>query len=189
MTEAAIHDCAAGCGATIPDPPATFPRTPATLYCSDDCRRQAGKAALKRSYRRHRARRIADTQAWQASHYDRYRANTKRSQVANPEREAIASRKSRLKLRFGLELSDYEAMLEEQGGRCAICREPERRLNRRGAPKALSIDHDHETGEVRGLLCQDCNHALGWLERFSREPGWQFAAMAYLTLDKPQEVS
>jgi hypothetical protein len=59
--------------------------------------------------------------------------------------------------RFGLTLEDYNRMLEEQGGRCAICgREPN--------GQQLSVDHDHETNEVRGLLCQPCNLALGHLE-------------------------
>lgn len=47
-------------------------------------------------------------------------------------------------------------MHEQQHGLCAICRMPERRTDR-----PLSVDHDHETNIVRGLLCDDCNNLLG----------------------------
>jgi hypothetical protein len=54
----------------------------------------------------------------------------------------------------GLTVDQYQAMVKEQGGLCAICG---------GAMKRICIDHDHETGAVRGLLCHNCNVALGHL--------------------------
>lgn len=61
--------------------------------------------------------------------------------------------------RYGITVEEYAEMLAGQGGHCAICpRTPEEN------GKLLSVDHDHETGEVRGLLCQPCNLALGHLE-------------------------
>jgi hypothetical protein len=49
-----------------------------------------------------------------------------------------------------------------QRGRCYICGEPEkRRKDKTGVIRRLSIDHDHETGKVRGLLCANCNNMLG----------------------------
>jgi hypothetical protein len=61
-------------------------------------------------------------------------------------------------------VADYNALLAEQKGVCAICRNPELRRGNHGKAKRLSVDHDHETGKVRGLLCQDCNTALGLLK-------------------------
>jgi hypothetical protein len=55
---------------------------------------------------------------------------------------------------------DYEKMLEEQGELCAICGRKET-ATRNGKVKRLSIDHDHRTRRVRGLLCQSCNTAIG----------------------------
>ena len=58
---------------------------------------------------------------------------------------------------YGITLEDYAAMLKKQDGKCAICgaRTP-------GSGKKMwSIDHDHATGEVRGLLCGTCNTGLG----------------------------
>lgn len=64
--------------------------------------------------------------------------------------------KSHLKRTFGLTVEEYNEMLSEQGGVCAICGGTD---NRR-----LSVDHDHETGTIRGLLCAGCNGALHVLE-------------------------
>lgn len=59
--------------------------------------------------------------------------------------------------KFGLTPEDYERMLAEQGGVCPICLAPPT------ANKRLAVDHCHRTGIVRGLLCGDCNAALGFL--------------------------
>lgn len=59
---------------------------------------------------------------------------------------------------YGITESDYLAMLEAQGGTCAICHQAERIPGR-----SLAIDHDHETGRVRGLLCASCNRGIGML--------------------------
>jgi len=56
---------------------------------------------------------------------------------------------------YGLPREDYTALLERQGGRCAICRE------RATGQLALAADHDHATGAIRGLLCSRCNNGLG----------------------------
>jgi hypothetical protein len=63
--------------------------------------------------------------------------------------------------KFGITLSDYERMLSEQGGRCAICPTPHDT-----APwRSLQVDHCHATGKVRGLLCRTCNTGLGHYEK------------------------
>ena len=67
-------------------------------------------------------------------------------------------RKSRLQ-KFGLTENEYAKMVEEQNGVCAICAgPPDTRW------KKLAVDHCHETGKVRGLLCMVCNTMLGRLE-------------------------
>ena len=66
-------------------------------------------------------------------------------------------RKSYLKRTYGLTMEAYNSMLEGQDGVCAICQcEPEYGKN-------LHVDHDHNTGKIRGLLCIKCNRALGLL--------------------------
>ncbi len=62
--------------------------------------------------------------------------------------------------RFGLSPEEYQLLLEKQDGRCAICdRTPEEVDDGR----MLAVDHDHETGEIRGLLCRPCNTGIGQL--------------------------
>lgn len=63
---------------------------------------------------------------------------------------------------LGITLEDYERLLEEQGGVCAICKQPETQT-RHGRIKELAVDHDHTTGLVRALLCHACNVAIGYL--------------------------
>lgn len=58
----------------------------------------------------------------------------------------------------GFSQEEYERMLALQGGVCAICAGPPIGKTR------LSIDHDHKTNQVRGLLCDPCNRALGYFQ-------------------------
>ena len=67
-----------------------------------------------------------------------------------------------LKYAHGLSLEDYAVKLTEQGGVCASCGLPETKTNQFGVV-ALAVDHDHDTGRIRGLLCMKCNRALGLL--------------------------
>ena len=59
------------------------------------------------------------------------------------------------KLRYGLSRADFDTLLEKQGGACAVCKKAD--WNGRGP----MVDHNHETGKVRGLLCVKCNVSVG----------------------------
>lgn len=61
-----------------------------------------------------------------------------------------------LKKNFGIDLDEYNAMYARQRGCCDICGKHSTEQNR-----ALAVDHDHKTGELRSLLCDHCNHGLG----------------------------
>jgi hypothetical protein len=61
-----------------------------------------------------------------------------------------------LKIKFGISKSDYNLMLKKQNGVCLICQKKDTRR--------LSVDHDHNTGEIRGLLCTKCNAVLGQVD-------------------------
>lgn len=76
------------------------------------------------------------------------------------EPPTMKHRRHNLKRNYGMTQSDYEAMVAAQNGECAICR---RLPSGRGRYARLVIDHDHETGAVRGLLCNKCNAAIGML--------------------------
>ncbi len=67
-----------------------------------------------------------------------------------------------LERRHGLTLEMYEQMLMDQGGVCAGCKLPPEEANRtQAANRRLAVDHDHRDGHVRGLLCHNCNLAVG----------------------------
>jgi Recombination endonuclease VII. len=77
---------------------------------------------------------------------------------------------ARLMTRYGITQEEYEAKHDEQNGLCAICHKPCKTGQR------LVVDHNHETGENRGLLCKSCNLHLGVLEKQL----WVERATAYL---------
>jgi len=74
-----------------------------------------------------------------------YRRNMKNSN---------ARYKRHLKSRYGITVAEYNEMLLSQGGRCKICEQE-------CSSGTLSVDHDHVTDEIRGLLCRKCNAGLG----------------------------
>lgn len=88
---------------------------------------------------------------WRLANPDAERAIGRRYRTRHPQRAR------ELKLaRMGLGVDGYEAMLAAQRGRCAICDG-----GPSGAQRILVVDHDHDTGKVRGLLCDLCNKGLG----------------------------
>lgn len=100
----------------------------------------------------------------------------KRNRIRHPEkqRQAVAkwaatktkeyhslrARKSQLKLSYGLTIDEYDTMLLEQNSSCAICET----TTPTGKWKVFAVDHDHTTGDVRGLLCNECNRGIGLLK-------------------------
>lgn len=91
-----------------------------------------------------------------ASNPEARRASMARWRRDNPARYAEARRRYKLRT-YGLDVEAYEALLVLQGGRCAICGDPEK------DDWDLAVDHDHRTGVVRGLLCRRCNVGIGLL--------------------------
>lgn len=110
--------------------------------------------------------------------------STREGRIAYGKAHRVANqalyRDKELRKNFGITLADYTRMLEAQGGVCAICRNSESEM-REGKLKALAVDHDHETGAVRALLCADCNKMIGHArEEVSRLR----AAIAYIERHK-----
>lgn len=64
-----------------------------------------------------------------------------------------------LKTEYGITLEFYNALLAKQGNKCAICSKTQVELKRK-----LAVDHCHETGKIRGLLCDTCNRGIGYLK-------------------------
>lgn len=149
-------------------------------------RRRAADPDAMRAKGREIARRQHETRR------DEINARKREAYAADPERHIAYqrdyARRNPEKMRdkglqrfYGLTLTEYEAMVSERGGLCDICHRPES-MTLRGKRKALSVDHDHDTGAVRGLLCSACNRAIGWL---GDDPARVAEAAAYLARSKP----
>ena len=109
------------------------------------------------------------------------RAAFKRWRERNPETYRRSTKRTNLRkfaLRHGVEIDIdlYDQMVDEQDGRCLICASEPGSI-------ALAVDHDHETGRVRGLLCRSCNQGLG---HFRDDPGLLRRAAIYLERDAKQ---
>ena len=119
-----------------------------------------------------KCRRSASQAKWASQNPERVGARREAWLRANQGKARAHFRKSQLK-QYGLTPEDYDRMLAEQGGGCAICDTTEP-----GHGKAVfCVDHDHATLRVRGLLCQDCNQGLG---RFGDDSARLLAAERYL---------
>lgn len=95
---------------------------------------------------------------------EKLRAYRRAYRMRHPE--AISLRKA---YEIGISGAQYDAMFVAQNGLCAICSEPNNKLN---------VDHDHAGGEVRGLLCRRCNLGLG---QFRDNPEFLRRAEQYIT--------
>jgi hypothetical protein len=98
---------------------------------------------------------------------------TKLYEARNP----LKGRNKHLRRRFGITQDEYEFLLTRQGGVCAICKRPP------PVKGHLAVDHNHITGQLRGLLCRACNTALG---SFNEDRETLAEALRYLDLVQGQ---
>lgn len=124
----------------------------------------------RRAYNRERAKR------WRSKHLERLRKEQAERRAKYPERTKEVKQKwkalNKNKIRnyglvknYGITIEEYDAMNLKQKGVCAICKQPETKLNKNGTVHKLAVDHCHKTGKVRGLLCFKCNAAIGFFEK------------------------
>jgi len=138
-------------------------------YCKDCRSKLAAEAYPKYAERMTR---------WPKNNPEKFKATQKRYAQSEKGKKAIKrnqqkfvktkkgkrrNRKAWLKAAYKMTLEQYDEMFEAQNGVCAICGRPETAtLN--GIAKRLAVDHNHETGEIRGLLCHKCNGTLGYVD-------------------------
>ena len=98
---------------------------------------------------------------WKEENRDYVRENAKE----NYHKDVVTKRKKELARKKGLRLEEYDQMVKACDGKCHICGKEEKRKGRAGFVSSnLSIDHCHNTGKIRGLLCHDCNTGIGKLK-------------------------
>jgi hypothetical protein len=127
--------------------------------------------------KRKRATDSAKSLRWRQANPERAREQFNRynrKRLADPE--YLRSQRDKALLRnYGITRAEFNALVEAQGGKCAICRG-----DRIGPGLVLHTDHCHETGRVRGLLCSRCNTAVGLLKN---DPALADALAVYLRLE------
>ena len=93
---------------------------------------------------------------YRAEHREEIKAKGKAWRLANKERQTDYYRRRNLRQRFGMTLEQYNQMFQEQNGCCLTCG-----VHQSEVKHVFHVDHNHETGKVRGILCFRCNAALG----------------------------
>jgi Recombination endonuclease VII len=143
----------------------------------DNARRRAHYQAHKqesseraRSYRQAHKEEIRErASAYYQAHKHEINERCRARYHAHKHDSASPDRRAQLKRLYGISPAEYDALLAKQGGACAICR--------KRSKGRLCVDHCHVTGTVRGLLCNECNCALGYLKD---DQASLVAALAYL---------
>lgn len=105
---------------------------------------------------------------WYQNNKERHLAKNAEWARNNPDKV----RNKQLRYKYGITLEDFNKMLLEQEGKCAICSSPHA-----GRNGTFNVDHCHATGKVRALLCHDCNTALG---KFKDNPDLMRKAADYI---------
>lgn len=127
--------------------------------------RVCNKKECKARYRR----KSESSKAYQRAYYQKNRDERLEYQREYKRRNPEKIKLFGLRRNYGITLEEYNRMLHEQDGKCLVC----------GAKpdKALAVDHCHETGAVRGLLCSQCNVGIGM---FKNDTGLLLKAIGYL---------
>jgi hypothetical protein len=111
------------------------------------------KSAYNKEYRKKNIDRLtAYAKEYDYIHRERKNKEAKERNVVKKEKIAEYC----LRHRYGLTVEEYNQMFADQNGGCAICGTHQSELKRK-----LAVDHDHETGKIRGLLCSHCNAGIG----------------------------
>ena len=118
------------------------------LQCKT-CKNEQGKRWAKSNA----ARKNSKAKEWARNNPDRLKAASDKYRANNPQK----INDNWLRQCYGINLAQYNQLLYNQGEKCAICAE------KVAIDKKLFVDHDHATGEIRGLLCRNCNTGIGFL--------------------------
>ena len=93
-----------------------------------------------------------------------YYAKNKDKIKSYPSQLKHASKDAHLRRTYGIQIEEYNRLLTEQDGVCAVCQKTETTKHQNGKTTSLCVDHCHSTGRVRGLLCRNCNGGIGKLQ-------------------------
>lgn len=116
------------------------------------------KREIQRRYRLAHPEKVKERwRIWKEQNYERVMQSEKSRRERDKEKIAARIRSTSLSRLYGITVQEYDRMLADQSGGCAICGKSARESSR----KKLCVDHDHGSGKVRGLLCFECNVGIG----------------------------
>lgn len=154
----------------------------ATSEFSKNKRRKDGidgvcKACTRARYKAWEQTKLQDLTTYRQQYYLKRREQILTTRIKSYSELSADDKRRRQLKKYNLTLKQFQALLEQQANLCDICREP---------MTTPHVDHDHETGRVRGLLCGDCNTAIGYLRD---DPGRAINAAAYLQKHQVSQAS
>lgn len=117
-----------------------------------ECEKQYNKNLRRTDIQKYRQRDKLKGRKFRNKNREKINIEAKERRRTNPE----AMRNTDLKKNYGITLQRYNEMFQNQEGSCCICKKHQNEFSKR-----LSVDHCHKTGKVRGLLCNNCNLAIG----------------------------
>jgi hypothetical protein len=115
----------------------------------------AGQGHTRESYEQ-----LSKAGRWSVRNREKHREMCKKTVAKKPEHYSSRHRKYCLMQNYNITEEQYTDMLKAQNGCCAICGTDKPT----GKWKVFAVDHDHETGQVRELLCNECNRGIGLLK-------------------------
>jgi len=143
-------------------------------------RRRENRIVARDRARRWREESLArDPEGFKERRNSSSRLSKRRFRAEDPEGYRLKARRYRLKKYYGLTEEEYKTLLAKQDGVCALCGRPpesERQL-------WFAVDHDHQTGKIRGLLHNGCNLGLAF---FGEDPAWLRLGAEYLERHRGQ---
>jgi hypothetical protein len=101
---------------------------------------------------------------WHEKNRDKIAENKRKHYLANRDKYLLIERERSYRKLYGIGVEDYNTMFIAQGGACAICKS---KTSGKKNP-CFAVDHCHETGIIRGLLCTACNVRLGYLTWYEK---------------------
>lgn len=107
-------------------------------------------------YKKHPERKLKIAKTYRDKNKEKTQTGIKLWRINNPEKAKLSPWISNLKRRYNITPEQYFDLLKIQDNACAICR--------RQSKRKLAVDHDHISGEIRGLLCTSCNTGIGLLQ-------------------------
>lgn len=137
-------------------------------YVRSECR-DCERALTRSLYAANPEKGAAASRAWNKENRKRANATRRKWRINNPDKHKCYV----LRRTYGISLEEYNAILLAQGGACGICKS----ATVGNCGRRLYVDHNHETGKVRGILCGKCNSVLGFV---SDTPGILEAAIDWL---------